>query len=77
MLGDKAQRSSYLVEIPGNVDISTRLCDLLQELRVILKSPCNIEAILHIVREVFTMDVLSKTQNIQEAESKLCFVAVL
>ena len=44
---------------------------------MVLETTRDIESILHVVRQLFAMNVLSKTQHIQHAESELCFAAML
>src|SRR5689334_23965143 len=77
MLGNEAQRTSDVVEVPGDINLRRRLGDLLQETRVIFETPRNVQSSFHINRELFAMNVLAKAQHIQHAESELRFVAML
>src|ERR1043165_6322714 len=68
VLRDEANRSPHVTKIPRDIDVSARLRDLLEETGVILEPARDIEPILHVVRQLFAVDVLTKTQNIQHVE---------
>src|SRR5215212_2885842 len=77
MIGNKPQRSSNVFKIPGYINFSSRLRNLLQESGVILKTSGDIQAIFQVVGESLAVNILAKGQSIHHAESETCCWSML